>query len=110
MKSALTTRQNKNGGKIMKKIISAILVVMLVFGMLPVFAMAADTTATITFDATSKRTVFNTNQQVWVENGITVTNNKSASTSNVADDQHTEDQCFWGLDIWVVSASADYEG
>ena len=40
---------------------------------------------TITFDNVSKRTVFNTSQQVWVENGITVTNDKGSSTSNVAD-------------------------
>lgn len=39
--------------------------------------------ATITFDDTSKRTVGTTSQQVWVENGITVTNDKAASTSNV---------------------------
>ena len=39
--------------------------------------------ATITFDDTSKRTVGTTSQQVWVENGITVTNNKGSSTSNV---------------------------
>ncbi len=42
-------------------------------------------TATITFDNTSKRTEFSTTKQVWVENGITVTNNKSSSTSPVAD-------------------------
>ena len=41
--------------------------------------------ATIQFDDVSKRTVFTTSQQVWVENGITVTNNKAASSSNVAD-------------------------
>ncbi len=41
--------------------------------------------ATLTFDDTSKRTVFNTSQQVWEENGITVTNNKGSSTSPVAD-------------------------
>ena len=41
--------------------------------------------ATITFDDTTKRTTFTTSQQVWEENGITVTNNKSSSTSNVAD-------------------------
>ena len=43
-----------------------------------------EVTKSITFDNTSKRTVFNNNQQVWVENGITVTNDKSASTNNVA--------------------------
>ena len=41
--------------------------------------------ATITFDSTSKRTEYNTSVQIWEENGITVTNNKSSSTSNVAD-------------------------
>jgi hypothetical protein len=41
--------------------------------------------ATITFDDTAKRTVFNSNQQVWMENGITVTNNKAASTSPIGD-------------------------
>lgn len=40
---------------------------------------------TITFNDKSKRTVFTTSQQVWVENGITVTNDKGASTSPVAD-------------------------
>lgn len=39
---------------------------------------------TLTFDDTSKRTTFTTSQQIWEENGITLTNNKS-STSNVAD-------------------------
>ncbi|MBQ3019839.1 MAG: hypothetical protein IJD77_04555 [Clostridia bacterium] len=40
---------------------------------------------TLTFDDTSKRTIFTTEQQVWTENGITVTNNKANSTTNVAD-------------------------
>ena len=41
--------------------------------------------AKITFDNVSKRTTFTTELQVWEENGIKVTNNKSASTSAVAD-------------------------
>ncbi len=41
------------------------------------------TSATITFDTTDKRTEYSTEIQVWVENGITVTNDKDASTSNV---------------------------
>ena len=44
-----------------------------------------ETTATITFDNTSKRTIFNTSQQVWEENRIKVTNDKASSTSAVAD-------------------------
>ena len=42
-------------------------------------------TATLTFDNTSKRTEYSTSKQVWVENGITFTNNKSSSTTNVGD-------------------------
>ena len=42
-------------------------------------------TATLTFDNTSKRTEYTTSIQVWKENGITLTNNKTNSSSNVAD-------------------------
>ena len=42
-------------------------------------------TATLTFDNTSKRTAFSTSQQIWEENGITFTNDKSSSSTNVAD-------------------------
>ena len=41
--------------------------------------------ATLSFDDVAKRTVFNTSQQVWTENGVTLSNDKSSSTSNVAD-------------------------
>lgn len=40
---------------------------------------------TLTFDDKAKRTTCNSTQQVWQENGISVTNDKSASTNNVAD-------------------------
>ncbi len=39
----------------------------------------------ISFETTENRTVFNTSQQVWEANGITVTNDKASATSNVAD-------------------------
>lgn len=42
-------------------------------------------TATLTFDDTAKRTTYSTSQQVWEENGVTVTNDKGSSTSNVGD-------------------------
>ena len=41
--------------------------------------------ATLTFDDTSKRKDFSSSQQVWTENGVTVTNAKGSSTTNVAD-------------------------
>ena len=40
---------------------------------------------TITFDDVAKRTAYDEAQQVWVENGITVTNLKTKDSSNVAD-------------------------
>lgn len=46
---------------------------------------AEEATATLTFDNTSKRTTYTKSQQVWEENGITLTNNKAASTTDVAD-------------------------
>ena len=39
----------------------------------------------IDFSSTANRTSFSTSEQVWEQNGITVTNKKGASTSNVAD-------------------------
>ena len=44
-----------------------------------------EATSTLTFDDKAKRTTFNTNQQVWTENGVTVTNDKASSTNAVAD-------------------------
>ena len=40
---------------------------------------------TLSFSSTANRTSWDTNHQTWAANGITVTNNKGASTSNVAD-------------------------
>ena len=45
----------------------------------------AEGTGTISFSDTANRTVLNTSQQVWVQNGITVTNDKSASNVSVGD-------------------------
>ena len=43
------------------------------------------TEATLSFASTAQRTSFSSTQQVWEQNGIILTNNKSASTSSVAD-------------------------
>ena len=42
-------------------------------------------TATIYFNDVTYRTTYTTEQQVWEQNGITVTNDKASSTSNVGD-------------------------
>lgn len=46
---------------------------------------AEGTTATLSFGDKAQRTEFSSTKQVWKQNGITFTNNKSASTNAVAD-------------------------
>ena len=48
-------------------------------------AKPSQTELVISFDTTANRTVFNKSQQVWVQNGIVVTNDKGSATSDVAD-------------------------
>ena len=68
----------------MKKILSIVLVLAMVFSF-AIAASAEDAPVTLSLADTSARTVFNTEQQVWEANGIKLTNDKAASTSNVAD-------------------------
>ena len=44
-----------------------------------------DVEATLSFASTAQRTSYSTSQQVWEQNGITLTNDKATSTSNVGD-------------------------
>ena len=48
-------------------------------------SVGEEITATLSFDDKASRTEFSTTKQVWKQNGITFTNNKSNSTNNVAD-------------------------
>ena len=70
-------------------VLSALLMMVMAFAMwitpATTTASAAEATATLSFANTSQRTSFSTSQQVWEQNGITFTNNKASSTSNVAD-------------------------
>ena len=54
---------------------------------LELFAIWKDAkiTSSISFSSTTQRTSFSTSQQVWEQNGITFTNIKGSSTTNVAD-------------------------
>ena len=67
-----------------KKILAFVLALVLVCSLIPAVA-AAETSATISFEDKANRTAYSTASQVWQQNGITVTNNKDASTSNVGD-------------------------
>ena len=67
--------------------LATLLVVLLVL-IVPMFALtasAAEESATLSFANKAQRTSYSTSKQVWEQNGITFTNNKSSSTSNVAD-------------------------
>lgn len=60
----------------------------------------AEYVSTLTFDDKAKRTTFTSSQQVWVENGITLINDKAASTNAVADYAKPL-RCYQGSKITV---------
>ena len=62
-------------------------------------------TATLTFDDKAKRTTFTSSQQVWQENGITLTNNKASSTNGVAD--YVKPARFYANSSITVSANGE---
>lgn len=63
--------------------------------------------ATIKFNDKAARTEFDTNHQVWEQNGIKVTNNKAASTSNVAD--YANPARFYASSELVIEYTANIE-
>ena len=66
------------------KIVSLLICVCMIISGMVISASAAEKTATLSFANTAQRTSFSTTQQVWEQNGITFTNNKSSSTNAVA--------------------------
>lgn len=69
----------------LKKVTSVILCVCMLMSILAITSFADETTATISFADKANRTAYSADQQIWVQNGITVTNDKGESTSNVGD-------------------------
>lgn len=74
----------------MKKALSLVLVFCTLFAcvIIPgqvITASAAEQTVTLSFENKAQRTSFSSTQQVWEQNGITLTNNKGSSTNAVAD-------------------------
>ena len=73
-----------------RKILPVLLVAVLVIAsaIVPMLALnvaAEEASATLSFADKAQRTTYTTSQQVWQQNGITATNNKAKSTSNVGD-------------------------
>ena len=56
-----------------------------IFCLFSLVSFATAEEATLSFADKANRTAFDTSHQVWEQNGIILTNNKGASTSNVAD-------------------------
>lgn len=54
-------------------------------GVITVSTTGQPTSATLSFADKAQRTSYSTTQQVWEQNGITFTNNKASSTTNVGD-------------------------
>ena len=69
----------------MRKLVAMLLAVLMLCSIIPFSAVAAGTSAKIDFTDKANRTAYSTEQQVWEQNGIVVTNDKGASTSNVGD-------------------------
>ncbi len=63
------------------------------------------TSATLSFADKAQRTSYSTSQQVWVQNGITFTNNKGSSTSYVGDYANPA-RCYKGSSITIETARA----
>ena len=69
----------------MRKLVAVLMAVMMLCCIVPFSAMAAGNSAKIDFSDKANRTDYSSTQQVWKQNGITVTNDKGASTTNVGD-------------------------
>ena len=69
----------------MRKLVALVMAALMLCSIIPFTAVAADSSATIDFTDKANRTAYSTEQQVWEQNGIVVTNDKGASTSNVGD-------------------------
>ena len=69
----------------MRKLVAVLVAVLMLCCIIPFSAMAEGSSASIDFGDKANRVSYSTSQQVWAQNGITVTNDKAASTSNVGD-------------------------
>ena len=58
---------------------------LLFFSLFSLMSLATAEEATLSFADRANRTTFTTSQQVWEQNGITLTNNKNEATNNVGD-------------------------
>ncbi|MGN0999156.1 MAG: hypothetical protein ACI4PO_06350 [Faecousia sp.] len=67
------------------KFLSVLLCLSLLLSLAPAVGAEGSTSATLSFSTKDNRVSYSTTQQVWSQNGITVTNDKASSSSNVAD-------------------------
>lgn len=88
----------------MRKIVAALMVVMMLCCIIPFSAAADGTSATISFADVANRVSCSGEQQVWKQNGITVTNNQGASTSPVNEKYFNPVRFYKNSDVIVEYA------
>lgn len=79
-----TVRRRPMKRRILSVITLIFVIALTIVPFMAVQSSAAEETATISFESTAQRTSFNTLQQVWENEGVTFTNDKAGSSSNVA--------------------------
>ena len=83
-------KETEMKNRLLKTFTSLVLTALMVISVMPAFAITigaaeGEQTCKLNFASTDNRTSYDTAQQVWEENGITFTNDKANSSSNVAD-------------------------
>ena len=69
----------------MRKLVALVMAALMLCCIIPFTAVAADSSAVLDLTDKVNRVSYSSSQQVWEQNGIVVTNDKGASTSNVGD-------------------------
>ena len=85
----------------MRKIVAALMAVMMLCCIIPFTAAADGTSVTISFADLANRVSCSGEQQVWQQNGITVTNNQGASTSPVNEKYYAPVRFYKNSDVIV---------
>ena len=84
------------------KILSVVLCLAMVLSMAAFTVSAESESATISFADVANRTSVSTEQQVWEQNGITVTNDKAGSTSNVNEKYYNPVRFYKGSSVTIA--------
>ena len=85
----------------MRKILAVLMTALMLCCIIPFSAMADGNAVTISFADLAERESCTTEQQVWKQNGITVTNNKAGSSSDVNEKYYNPVRFYKNSDVIV---------